>query len=120
MNFSNFNIPNSLVMGVGIIVLFLVWQFISTWTGEWTKKLFKKEQTGRRKNDDLEWFNKFIDHHDMLTKEIHEFTSVLTRVVQSMADTNKSLSEHIGAVADRDQIMMNDLKKIRNLTEGRK
>ena len=122
MNFpDNLNVTNYLVMLVGIIIILLFWQFLSTWTGEWARKVFKKQEIpNKRKTDDSEWFNRFLEHHDMLTKEIHEFTAVLMEAVKSMAETNKILSLHIQAVSDRDAVMMNDLKRIKNLTEGRK
>lgn len=119
MDFNTVTIPNSGVMVLGGIVILMLWQFLSTLTGEWAKKIFKKQDNGsRRKNDD--WFIKFIEHHDHLTTEIHDFTMSLIRIADEMAATNKVLSANMLEVAERHKIMMNDLKQIRNLTQGRK
>lgn len=122
MNFlQDLNVPNSFIMFVGVIIILLAWQFLSAWMGEWARKTFKKQgENNRRKTDDNEWFNKFLEHHDALTKEIHEFTVTLMKVVESMASTNRMLSENQKEVADRHAVIMSDLKRIRNLTEGRK
>lgn len=118
----NINIQNSMIMFASVILTLFVWQFLSTWAGEMAKRVFKKQQEhpARRKFDDSEWFNKFIEHNDSLTGEIHDFTATLMKVVEVMAETNKALAIHIADVTNRDAIMMDDLKKIKNLTQGRK
>ena len=115
------DIPNSLIMLVGIVFLLVVWQIVSTWVGEWTRKTFKKQGgENRRKTDDPNWFDRYIEHHDQLTKEIHDFASVLTKIIDTMSETNRNLATHIQNVSEKNNIILNELKRIRNLSEGRR